>query len=231
MALHIRPNERKIVADRISGWRAAMGTDRSNRIASQINRYRIVSLLIHISAFITIGMLLRHIPRSKLAITPARSKVVQHLVLSLPGSVEAGSPKAPPKNVAEIKANSVLHLPPRPSHPGRLSDTPQVGEGISGRSAWGKGEITIAFPKFFPHPAPDLSTMRPGTEGDVVLDALIDEQGKISQLTLMAGIGPAIDHDVIQTVRLWTFTPATKDGQPISSKQELHFHFKSSHSV
>jgi hypothetical protein len=35
------------------------------------------------------------------------------------------------------------------------------------------------------------------------------------------------DHDVIQTVRLWTFTPATKDGLPISSRQELHFHFRS----
>ena len=70
--------------------------------------------------------------------------------------------------------------------------------------------------------------MRPGTEGDVVLDALIDEQRKISNLTLVAGIDSAIDHDVIQTVRVWTFTPATKDGLPISSKQELHFHFRSS---
>jgi periplasmic protein TonB len=208
-----------------------MRTNRFNRIASQINRYRVASFLIHISVFIAIGLLLRHIPSSKLAITPARSHAVQHIVLSLPGSVEAGSPKAPPKNVAQLRANSILHSLPKPSHPGRLSDTPQVGEGISGRSAWGKGQITIAFPKFFPHPAPDLSTMRPGTEGDVVLDALIDEQGKISQLTLMAGIGPQVDHDVIQTVRLWTFTPATKDGQPISSKQELHFHFKSSRSV
>lgn len=69
--------------------------------------------------------------------------------------------------------------------------------------------------------------MRPGTEGDVILSAVIDEQGKISQLTLLTGIDPAINQNVIQTVSQWTFTPATKDGQPVASKQELHFHFRS----
>jgi periplasmic protein TonB len=199
------------------------------RIASQINRYRVTSLLIHICVFVAIGALLRYIPRSRFAIVPRRTETAQHLVLSLPGSVEAGSPKAPPpKDVAPLRGNSTLHAAPTPPNPGRLSPTPQTGEGISGHSAWGKGEITIAYAKFFPYPAPDLSTMRPGTEGDVVLDALIDEQGKISNLTLVAGIDSAIDHDVIQTVRVWTFTPATQDGLPISSKQELHFHFRSS---
>lgn len=198
------------------------------RIASQINRYRVVSLLIHLSVFLTIGALLRHIPRSKVSVAPRKIETAQHIVLSLPGSVEAGSPKAISKEIAKLPSKSVLPSAPPPPHFGRPSETPQTGEGISGQSAWGKGEITIAFPKFFPHPAPDLSTMRPGTEGDVVLDALIDEQGKISHLTVLAGIDPPIDHNVMETVRLWTFTPATKEGRPISSKQELHFHFRSS---
>lgn len=99
--------------------------------------------------------------------------------------------------------------------------------GRRGAQRMGEGEITIAYTKFFPYPTPDLSTMRPGTEGDVILSAVIDEQGKISQLTLLTGIDPAINQNVIQTVSQWTFTPATKDGQPVASKQELHFHFRS----
>jgi protein TonB len=200
---------------------------KTSGIASQINRYRVVSLLVHISVLVAIGALLRFIATARPTISPSRNQTARHLVLSLPGSVEAGSPKAKPKNVTRPASDLASQSLPRPSHPGRLSPTPQTGEGISGHSAWGKGEITIAYQRYFPYPAPDLSTMRPGTEGDVVLTALIDEQGKISQLTLLTGIDPAIDHDVIQTVRLWTFTPATKDGLPISSRQELHFHFRS----
>jgi periplasmic protein TonB len=199
-----------------------------NRISSQINRYRVASLLLHMSVLVVIGTLLRHISTAKLTVSQRTRETVQHLVLSMPGSVESGSPKASPKNVAKLNPNPIPHSVPKPSRPGQLSQTPSTGEGISGHSAWGKGEITIAYAKFFPYPAPDLSTMPPRTEGDVILTALIDEQGKIGDLTLLTGISPAIDHDVIQTVRLWTFTPATKDGLPVSSKQELHFHFRSS---
>ncbi|HEY5056189.1 MAG TPA: energy transducer TonB [Acidobacteriaceae bacterium] len=198
------------------------------RLAFLVNRYRVASLLIHVGALIGIGALLRHIATARHNTSPVTPVTAHHLVLSMPGSTETGSPKAPPKNVAQLKPASPLLAVPRPQRKGQLSQIPHTGEGVLGHSAWGKGEITIAYTKFFPHPAPDLSTMPPGTEGDVVLTALIDEQGKISGLTLLAGIGPVIDHEVIQTVRQWTFTPATKDGLPISSRQELHFHFRSS---
>lgn len=198
------------------------------RIASRISRYGVASLLIHMTALVGIGTLIRHISSEKPVLSRDRRETASRLILSLPGSVESGTPKAKAKSVATQKTDALTHLLPKPPRPGQLSRTPTTGEGTSGHSAWGQGEITIAFAKYFPHPAPDLSTMRAGTEGDVILTALIDEQGKISDLTLLTGIDPAINHDVIQTVRLWTFTPATKDGVPVASRQELHFHFKSS---
>jgi protein TonB len=201
------------------------------RLAFLVNRYRAASLLIHVGVLIGIVVLLRHISTGRLVSPTVRPETPHHLVLSLPGSIESGSPKAPPKNVAQLKPSSPLPSVPRPQRQGHLSQTPHTGEGDLGHSAWGNGQITIAYAKFFPHPAPDLSTMPAGTEGDVILTALIDDQGKISDLTLLAGIAPTINHDVIQTVRQWTFTPATKDGMPISSRQELHFHFKSSRDV
>jgi protein TonB len=202
---------------------------KSNWIASQINRYRVVSLVLHGIALVGLGMLLRHLAATRVAVSQTKTQTAQHIILSLPGSVEAGSPKAKSKDIAKpVSKQATLSAPPVPPHQGRPSPTPQTGEGLAGQSAWGKGQITIAYTRFFPYPAPDLSTMRAGTEGDVVLTALIDEQGKIKDLTLLSGIDPPINQNVMQTVSQWTFTPATKDGQPIESRQEIHFHFRSS---
>jgi protein TonB len=65
-----------------------------------------------------------------------------------------------------------------------------------------------------------------GTKGDVILDVVIDETGKISDLKLVKGIAQPIDETVIATVRQWTFNPASRDGQPVASEQELHFHYE-----
>jgi protein TonB len=62
----------------------------------------------------------------------------------------------------------------------------------------------------------------------VILDAVIDEHGKISDLKLMHGLGQPIDDVVIATVRQWSFAPATRNGVPIPSEQELHFHYERS---
>jgi hypothetical protein len=53
-----------------------------------------------------------------------------------------------------------------------------------------------------------------------------DGHGKIAELTLMQGLGPAIDDAVIALVNQWYFVPATKNGVPVPSVQELHFHYE-----
>jgi protein TonB len=39
-------------------------------------------------------------------------------------------------------------------------------------------------------------------------------------------LGPAIDNAVIATVNQWLYTPAMKDGVPVPSVEELHFHYE-----
>ena len=90
----------------------------------------------------------------------------------------------------------------------------------------GDGNMSIALVQFHPRPTPDLSTLSPGTSGDVVLDALIDAQGHISRLSVTKSLGPNVDQQVIATVQTWTFTPATRNGTPIASEQELLFHYE-----
>lgn len=105
---------------------------------------------------------------------------------------------------------------------------PRADAGTSNttESGLGEGDIRIALLQHFPYPHPDLSALAHGTKGDVILDAVIDEHGKITQLTLLKGLEPSIDQEVIATVKQWLFTPATKDGVPVSSEQEFHFHYE-----
>ena len=96
----------------------------------------------------------------------------------------------------------------------------------SGVDALGQGDISIALMQFFPDPQPDLSRLPHGSRGDVVLEAVIDATGHIAQLTVKQGLGHGIDESVAATVAQWTFTPAMRDGRPVSSQQEFHFHYE-----
>lgn len=97
-----------------------------------------------------------------------------------------------------------------------------------GNDALGTGDINIALLSVFPTPKPDLSQLPRGAKGDVVLDVVIDENGKIAKLTMERGVGHGVDESVIATVRNWEFHPATRNGKPVASEQELLFHFERS---
>jgi protein TonB len=102
----------------------------------------------------------------------------------------------------------------------------QAGLENSAQSGLGEGDISIALETYFPYPAPDLSHLAHGTKGDVILDAVVDEEGKISKLTLVHGLGSPVDEEVIATVQQWRYTPAKRQGVPIASERELHFHYE-----
>ena len=124
------------------------------------------------------------------------------------------------------KQTSELNSKPRPVEAKAepvVAPRSELGVGGAGQSGQGEGNITIALEKYFPYPKPSLDTLPKGTAGDVILNAVIDEHGKISQLTVVQGLGPAIDNEVIATVNQWVYTPAMKDGVPVPSVEELHF--------
>jgi TonB family protein len=65
-------------------------------------------------------------------------------------------------------------------------------------------------------------------EGDVVIEITIDEAGNIIDKTVLHSMSPAIDQKVLLALESWHFHPATRDGIPIPSKQDVHYHFKPS---
>ncbi len=99
-------------------------------------------------------------------------------------------------------------------------------DGTVGDDALGSGNVNIALVRSFPTPKPDLSKLPRGTSGDVVVDVVIDADGRVARLTTMKGLGFGVDEVVVATVERWVFQPATKDGKPVASEQELHFHYE-----
>ena len=111
---------------------------------------------------------------------------------------------------------------PSPNVSSPASATP---DSSSGSDSYGSGSIQIALTTYSPSPVPDLSALPHGVQGDVVVDVTIDPTGKVADLAVLHTLGYGIESSVIGTLKTWTFRPATKDGTPIASVQELHFHF------
>jgi protein TonB len=152
-----------------------------------------------------------------------------HLLLTY--SPHGGSPPS------ALQAQKPSKLPTPPSLPAKVTPapTPAVAPAPSasassaanvGADALGDGHMTIAFVVLHPPPRPDLGKLPSGTRGDVVVDVVIDKNGRITKSSLEKGLGHGIDDTVLATIQGWTFQPATRDGLPIDSEQELLFHYE-----
>jgi len=86
-------------------------------------------------------------------------------------------------------------------------------------------EVRPALPVVGPQPFVGSSELPNGMIGDVVVEVTIDEQGNVVQTSLLHGVGSDVDRKVLATLQNWHFRPATRDGSPIPSKQDVYFHF------
>jgi len=158
--------------------------------------------------------------------TPSGSKVE---LSYLPGGGAAATPlpkhKVPPAPMKESSVALPAALPPKAAAPA-VDMTPAAGiRSEAANDAFGTDDIRIALTTFSPSPKPDLSRLPRGTQGEVVLDITIDPTGQVADLQILQTLGYGVDSMVADTVRTWKFSPATKDGVPVASVQELHFHY------
>jgi protein TonB len=154
-----------------------------------------------------------------LAFAPGRSPAQQNLTLPNPHSAALKPLPLKQKTTKPEDQQASLNTP---------TPATRSTDNTPGNDALGTGDISIALLAVFPTPRPDLSQLPHGAKGDVVLDVVIDENGKIAQLTMERGVGHGVDESVIATVRQWEFHPATRNGKPVASEQELLFHYERS---
>jgi protein TonB len=189
-----------------------------------------LSVAAHAMLMAVIVFSLRHRPVRVFTLPGTASGT--HLELAyLPG--RAPAPAVPAHTRPKVRASSTppapVNPPPALPHltvteaaPSPAAATP---DSTSGSDSWGSGSIQIALTTYSPSPAPDLSALPRGVQGDVVVDVTIDPNGKVADLAVLHTLGYGIESSVVGTLKTWVFRPATKDGTPIASVQELHFHF------
>ena len=77
--------------------------------------------------------------------------------------------------------------------------------------------------------APDVprSRLPAGVQGDIVVEVTIDTQGNVAQTRVLQSLGPEVDGIVIAALQARHYSPATTDGVPNVSRQDVHIHFPS----
>jgi protein TonB len=182
------------------------------------------SALLHLTALAI--LLYGRSPRVERARYPG-TKLGGHISLTYsPGrartetSVSAVQP-APAKLTRPVKSIAPAH-----TDAGMVSPASAKPNAAQGGDARGEGDVTVALATFFPSPKPDLAQLPHGTRGDVIIDVVIDEQGRIVHSQVAQSMGEAIDGSVLATIESWTFKPATRNGVAVSSEQELLFHYE-----
>ncbi len=193
----------------------------------QTSRATVVSIAAHTLALLLLAGVFHFAPRPAPLRLPGTSLGVRTISYYAPGSVAASHAPEPVKQAPDkplpTPTTPTLKAPPPPAP---ATDAPkEAGTGASAQSGLGQGNINIALQKVFPYPA--LQVPR-GTHGDVILNAVIDEHGTISDLTVVSGLGPDLDNQVLAIVRGWLYSPATRNGIPVVSEQELRFHYERS---
>jgi protein TonB len=134
-----------------------------------------------------------------------------------------------------------LHIPKR--RPAKVEETPApamasaltpTSNGTAGTStgtlAYGYAdghEVRPAYPVVYPDPTVARAVCPPGLKGDVIVEVTIDDRGNIVSTRLLSGLGHGVDERVVAVVQNWRYNPATRDGLPIPSQQDVHFHFPS----
>jgi len=89
-----------------------------------------------------------------------------------------------------------------------------IGGPDGGTAVQGKG-VAAARPVFHPQPTYTQRAREDGLHGKVVVQALVDTEGCLSQPRVVQGLDAAFDQHVLDTVQFWTFQPATRGGQPV----------------
>lgn len=136
-----------------------------------------------------------------------------------------------PRSQKNPKLHALAPLPPKKQAGNETTAALHNNEGPAGSpygsisygSAFGM-EVRPALPVVSPDPVVG-SDILDGMVGDEIIEITIDEQGNIVATNVLQSMGPQVDQRVLAALKEWHFSPATKNGVPIPSKQDVHYHF------
>ena len=174
-----------------------------------------------------------------LAATHPRTKLVLKPMGSLPERPEAVSPRKGPANLADLRPNE----PPEKIFSGKEVYTLDINlpNLTSASGSWilnfaqleeaspigrPRGTLSGPVPVHKVDPKYPPATIRENIEGEVVLYAIIREDGSVDSIQLVRKLDSRLDTNAIQALAQWKFRPATRDGAPVDIEAVVHIPFK-----
>ena len=136
---------------------------------------------------------------------------------------------APAKKAKNARKHPNLARTPQELHEAESAQTngPPAGS-LYGSLAYGESdgsEVRPAIRVSGSEPAVNEFDLAGLKEGNIIVEVTIDERGNITQKMVLQSLNPAIDQKVLAALEDWHFLPALRDGDAISSKQDVYYHF------
>jgi TonB family protein len=67
---------------------------------------------------------------------------------------------------------------------------------------------------------------RAGVQGTVILEIVVDEKGRATEIKVISPLGFGLDEQAVEAVAKWRFAPGTKDGRPVKVLAEVEVNFR-----
>lgn len=88
------------------------------------------------------------------------------------------------------------------------------------------GAVKRPEPLYQPQPRYTEVARRANVQGVVVLQAIIDERGNVTDVKVLRGLPMGLDQAALDAVRTWRYKPATLHGQPVKVYFNLTVNFQ-----
>lgn len=88
------------------------------------------------------------------------------------------------------------------------------------------GDVTAPVAISKPQPAYTETARKVRTQGVVILQAVIDRQGKVTSAKVLKGLPMGLSENAVETVKTWEFKPATLNGRPVEVYYNLTVNFR-----
>ena len=86
--------------------------------------------------------------------------------------------------------------------------------------------ITPPLANYSPEPEYPIKERKAGHEGRVILALVVGTDGATHDITVARSLSPELDAAAIEVVKTWKFSPATKNGKPISLRMDVQVTFR-----
>ncbi len=104
--------------------------------------------------------------------------------------------------------------PPPPEEPAVFVVAEQMPELVGGISAL---QQAVEYPEM---------AYRAGVEGRVIVQFVVDEQGRVTEPRVLKGIGAGADEEALRVIRQARFTPGKQNGKPVKVRMSIPITFK-----